>query len=321
MIGSMHLSGANDDFDKKSLSLLLNKLEAFAPDVITFENLPGESVFLLKAYEAVYDGVADQYGGRILAIAELARDSTNLDMPAAEAESRKLLAALPEKPSPAERRRLAAAFAASGDPYSAVVQLRQLSPSERKAKDGLTKELIETLLTFGERRNESLLIGVELAVRLGLQKVYAMDDHAADDLAILFSDDIGAAIESDPDFEAIVNSPVIVKANDSVNHLRSPEETLETYRDGNAPETVIDNPTAQWLYFLTRDWPDNLGRKRLAEWEARNLRMAGNIREAMVNATGGKVLVIVGGAHKPYLDAYLDLMHDVEIIDALEVLK
>jgi hypothetical protein len=33
------------------------------------------------------------------------------------------------------------------------------------------------------------------------------------------------------------------------------------------------------------------------------------------------VLVIVGSTHKGYLDAYLDMMQDVRIIDALQFLK
>jgi hypothetical protein len=31
--------------------------------------------------------------------------------------------------------------------------------------------------------------------------------------------------------------------------------------------------------------------------------------------------VIVGASHKPYLDSYLDQMHDVRIVDATTVLR
>lgn len=321
VLGAMHLSGAGDDFDKKNLKLLLAKLEAFKPDVIAVENLPGESVYALKAYDAIYEGSAEQYGKRILEIAGIARASTGLDMPAAEAEARKMLAANSARPTTAERRKLAAAFAASGDPYSALVQLKQLKPGEVVAKDWLSDELIGKLNEFADRKNESQLIGVELAARLGLEEIHPMDDHGADDVVLKLNDALEAALSSDPSFEELRNDPVMKKANDSVNHLRTAEETLETFRMLNSPEMVVADPGVQWLYWLTREWPANLGRKRMAEWEARNLRMAGNIRESMVDATGGRVLVIVGGAHKAYLDAYLDMIHDVEIVDALEVLK
>ena len=34
-----------------------------------------------------------------------------------------------------------------------------------------------------------------------------------------------------------------------------------------------------------------------------------------------RVLVIVGSAHKPWLDAYLSMMSDVQIVDATRVLR
>jgi len=67
--------------------------------------------------------------------------------------------------------------------------------------------------------------------------------------------------------------------------------------------------------------PNDLGRVRLAGWEVRNLRMAANIRQAAAGAPGGRVLVIVGSGHKPWLEAYLGMMADVRIADALAVLR
>jgi pheromone shutdown protein TraB len=49
--------------------------------------------------------------------------------------------------------------------------------------------------------------------------------------------------------------------------------------------------------------------------------MAANIREVSDNKPGGRVLVIVGAAHKPWLDAYLSMMSDVAIADAQQVLR
>jgi len=37
--------------------------------------------------------------------------------------------------------------------------------------------------------------------------------------------------------------------------------------------------------------------------------------------SGQRLLVIVGSAHKPWLDAYLDMMSDVAIVDAQKVLR
>jgi hypothetical protein len=71
---------------------------------------------------------------------------------------------------------------------------------------------------------------------------------------------------------------------------------------------------------LNRQSPNQVGRFRVALWEARNLRMVANIRDVAARHPGGRVLVIVGSAHKPWFDAYLDMMVDVEVIDTSAVL-
>lgn len=63
------------------------------------------------------------------------------------------------------------------------------------------------------------------------------------------------------------------------------------------------------------------GRQYVASFETRNLRMVANIRETFGNAPGARILNIVGASHKACYDAYLDEMSDVQIVDALEVLK
>jgi hypothetical protein len=56
-------------------------------------------------------------------------------------------------------------------------------------------------------------------------------------------------------------------------------------------------------------------------WETRNLRMVANIRDVLGQTPGTRLLAIVGASHKPYYEAYLNLMHDVQLVDAEEVLR
>ena len=67
--------------------------------------------------------------------------------------------------------------------------------------------------------------------------------------------------------------------------------------------------------------PKQFGRVYLAWWETRSLRMVANVRAAFGNNPGARILNIVGGSHKPYYDAYFDMMSDVKIIDAESVLR
>lgn len=321
VIGTPHLSGTPDDFDAAVLEPLLERLAAFGPDVIAIENLSGESVHALKTYEAIYPESADWFGGRFLRLAAVAEAETGLEMPAAEAEARRLLAAFPETPTPAQRRRLAAVFTAAGDAHSALVQWWRLDADERRAGDGVSDELAVLLDQYETRRNESHLIAVRLAVRLGLDRVYPTDDHHGDDImreAVI--DDMRAFMEQE-DFATLIASPAFQRLAQASQRLGTPEETLETYRFLNSPEAGVTDALGQWISMIDRASPNNVGRIRIAEWETRNLRQVAHIREAAAQAAGGRVLVIVGSAHKPWFDAYLGMMIDMTVVDAGEVLR
>jgi hypothetical protein len=102
--------------------------------------------------------------------------------------------------------------------------------------------------------------------------------------------------------------------------LTSPESTLEAYREMNSDASGRADAEQQWLSRLTAREYSAVHRRRVAAWETRNLRMAAHIREASAAHPGQRILVIVGSAHKPYLDAYLRLMSDVEVVDAPAIL-
>ena len=67
--------------------------------------------------------------------------------------------------------------------------------------------------------------------------------------------------------------------------------------------------------------PQGSGRLYVTSWETRNLRMAANIRDLMGSTPRMRTLVIVGASHKAYLDAYLEQMHDVRIVDVQPLRK
>jgi hypothetical protein len=129
------------------------------------------------------------------------------------------------------------------------------------------------------------------------------------------------AFMSEPWFQQVIHSPTFEPLTHTQDHMRTPEETLNTYRQMNQPITGINDSNGQWLSMINRVSPNDVGRARVSAWEVRNLRMAANIREATNVKPGGRVLVIVGAAHKPWLDAYLAMMSDVQLVDAQHVLR
>src|SRR5262245_57144782 len=196
VIATPHLSATPENFDPAVLEPLLQRLQAFHPDAVAIEALPGRTIDQLWTWRESYPQAAQDYGGRQLALAGISRGLLGMDMAQADAEVRRTLAEWPASPTPAQRRRLAALFVASGDPTSAVVQWWRLDPSERVADENVSRLLAEQLATYETpaRRNENQLIAARLAVRLGHERIYPTDDQS-DDTVPNFEENITAFIE------------------------------------------------------------------------------------------------------------------------------
>ena len=102
--------------------------------------------------------------------------------------------------------------------------------------------------------------------------------------------------------------------------MTSADSVLEAYRQINLPATGRADAEHQWRSRLRMKTHRETHQRRAAAWETRNLRMAAHIREASARHPGKPVLVIVGSAHKPYLDAYLSMMSGMKVIQVADFL-
>ena len=179
VLGTPHLSGI-EHLRPEWLSPLLERLALWQPQTITIEALSGAECFLLRAYEKSWPESANSYCKGVERVVALGAKATGLTMPAAEAEAEVAIQKLTSHSAPAERRRMAALFAASGNLGSAAVQWLRLPPNERRADESLDAELVVALDQLSSRQNENYWIAAVLAARLGLERVYPTDDHLSD---------------------------------------------------------------------------------------------------------------------------------------------
>jgi Family of unknown function (DUF5694) len=313
-IGSAHLVLLAKPVTAEMLAPVLDRLAAWKPDIITHEGISGEQCETLKQYPARYRGTWDPYCWGT----EEAAAATGLSVPAAMAAAEAMLKDWPAAPTSAQRRKLAVLFLAANDRFSAQVQWLNLPPAERIAGPDVDASLLHILNRTGKARNEAYDIAVALAVRLGHQRVYAVDDHTAD--AILG--------QTPPGYDAAIGriwtgtrtGPLAEFEMRSAD-LDSPDKTIAFYRFLNAPKTGRAFVEADHMKAMRDDTPERFGRQYLGWWETRNLRMIANVRAAFANYPGAHVLNVVGASHKPYYDAYLGMMSDVRVVDAARVLR
>jgi hypothetical protein len=228
-----------------------------------------------------------------------------------------MLGSWPARPTAADRRRLASLFLAAGDRASATVQWLRLAEAERRAGDGLTPAMVEIITRKGKPLNENYAIGSALAARLGLERVYLADDHIADgpDQGPAYGQAIQRLWNAEP------LPAIFAEYKRRPLNLPTSASLIGYYRWLNEPATQRAAIAADMGRAARDTTPPFYGRQYLSWWENRNLRMAAQVRSAFAQKPDARVLVIVGATHKGYLDAYLDLMQDVRLVDALQFLK
>jgi hypothetical protein len=313
-IGNAHLVELPTPMTAELLAPVLDRLAAWKPDIITHEAISGEQCDVLERYAARYPGMLARYCWGT----EEAAKATGLSVAAAVAAIDKTFTDWPARPSAAQRRTLAVLFLAANDRFSAQVQWLQLAPAERIAADGIDSTLLPILNRIGRRPNESYDIAVALAVRLGHQRVYAVDDHTADSIQALGGPDLSAAMLTLWDRP---RAGLLAEFEDRAARLNDASAVLDFYRFLNRPDTQRAFVTEDFGHALKDPKPPHHGRTYVAWYEVRNLRMVASIRAAAGNQPGARVLNIVGAAHKPYYDAYLAMMPDIVLADAEAVLK
>ena len=318
VLGTTHLSGLPKTFDMALLAPLVDRLAAWKPTGIATEDLSGLQCDALRRHPARYADTVKTY----CYDPTMAGQAVGLDVPAANAEVERLLAAWPAQPTAAERRHLAAVFLAAGERNSALVQWLRLPQAERLAGDGLNDAQATYLESLKTRRNESSQISAVLAARLGHERLWSVDDHSAD-----------TPDSSDPVERKAFEAAIMTAWNNPTNQARQaqeerlqaglekPDGLLNIYRAYNSADAQLMAFKGDFGATFVEPSPQGFGRRYLGYWETRSLRMVGNIRDVLGQHPGMRMLAIVGASHKGYYEAYLNQMHDVRLVSADAVLR
>lgn len=316
ILATSHLSSLPADFDRSRLTPLLNRLAAFAPDKIMIEALSGPQCDYLRDYQFIYPDTAEQY----CYDPSIARKALQLSGAEAAKQIAELLTKETKDRPAAQRRRLSALFMAAGNPVSALVQWLRLPQTDRISADGLTPELVSQLEKRSLQMNENVSIAAALAVQLGHEQVYPVDDHTGD-AAIGQMDNtvFGSEIRQIWDNEWAKKRSALLDQQQQNVVQNKEASVLEWYRYTNSINESLLAVAGDFAAAAGAKMPGNTGRKYLAYWETRNMRMAANIREAI--GADSKVLAIVGSGHKAYYERYLGVSSDLKIVDIRPLLQ
>jgi hypothetical protein len=314
VLGTPHLSQLPGNFRVEMLEPLVARLIEWRPTAIAVESNSGLLCDTMRR-------MPDRHENSIASYCfdpTPASGSTGLDVPAANAKAEALLADWPDNPPAELRRELAAVFLAAGEPASALVQWLRLAEKDRHADAILTEDLIAILRQRATRKNETDSVAARVAAASGLERLWSVDDQSTYMGEMPDPDAFGTAVMASWDNPA--TKAQSEEAEALAAGLDQPDGLLAMYRGYNSPSYSAVKYRSDFGAALAEASPEGYGRRYVAYWETRNLRMVANMREVLGRQPGTRILAIVGASHKGYYEAYLAQMRDVTLIDVMPLL-
>ncbi|TQV72759.1 hypothetical protein FLL45_14900 [Aliikangiella marina] len=318
VLGTNHLSGINDEYSLDILNNLLDKLEAYQPDLIAIEALPPVETQSMAALMKEHGRVLKSYGRFQTRYSIEAQNALSKSWSDAMAE---VTMSVPRCGSHEERQNCVLLYLASYDYYTALLLWDK---GDKAFKSKFAKNFRRIHEGFSRRitsSNEYISIAIALAKRLDLERLYPVDSHSE-------KGPLGRHFEQ-PKKEADANKamsgvsqdhPFIISMKKNWKDAADSGDVLPYYQFVNSPEAMQSDLEFQWTPWLANDGKSRIGNTRVAFWEFRNLNMAAHITRVMADNPGKKMVYIVGSSHKYYVEKYLKQMRVIEVVDAEKVL-
>lgn len=210
-----------------------------------------------------------------------------------------------------DRLNLTLTLMAAFDAASAAMHWAGLSDAQKEDVEARAPEAARVIGAVARSRNETQWIAARVAGALGHVRLHPYDDQI--EKGAFAASGLIERLAEDGRLDAVLGTTMLAELHGA--QARRPDAAdgvLDWYRFINSNEFARIDAEGQWGSFLAEGGEE--GRARVALWEARNLRMTANIREIMALHGGERVLVIVGAAHRGWLETYLARQSDIEIV-------
>lgn len=321
VLGTSHLAGERERLTARHLEPLLATLERFAPTRIAIEALSADELALLAEREAHDPAAAellDMFGRASVTAGRTMQQALGVDRVAAERHAATLLDPVNHPVGDDDRLAAVAHLLAGYDFNSAALQWSYLPAAVRSDTESLPADVHALLQRRLESANEIVTVAMALARRLGLQRLYAIDSQYEGVRTLSAPREALEELFSDPARGALQDQERRERAEGIREAAFEAGDLLPLYLHVNSEEHQLGDLT-QWYWLFEQRHSSGLDRFRYAMWELRNLRQATHIIDVAASGEPERVLVLVGSAHKAYLDRVLATQLSVRLVQLSEL--
>jgi hypothetical protein len=321
VLGTPHLRTLAKQFNPAGLERLLAILVGFKPDMVCAEALSGEAVARLEMQtDPASKTILDAFADRQVRLGKTAQSVLRCTRADAAAHVAELLKA-PHPLDRAAHSRLILNLLAAFDEWSAMLHWSTASSDVRASLAKQVPEFDQAAEKQLRAADEIGALAIPLAARLKLSQITAVDEHYDDLMLQSVPPADLEAFARHPLFQQTVNSSLYRDSEKTLKEANRQADLWPAYMLMNSRAYMTRDVATQWGFFLKTRLPSGVDRRRYALWEARNMNIAANIACAASSVVGGRVVVIIGAAHKPFLDDYLSRLVLLEMVQLDDVAK
>jgi hypothetical protein len=316
VLGTPHLADLQPAALPAQEQRVVETLARFRPTQVCVEAIPGERIDEYVRNPGRYGELLAMFAMDAVRLAPEQQSRRSLDAGAARLRAVQLAAA--DAPTPAEQALLVSLQLAAFDPWSALLNWSRLDEAGKKAaRSTLGSQASDRLEQVAQSRNEMARIAIPLARQLGQRQLCAVDP---------FADELDVAALAD-ELQPMLADPAI---GENIQRFEAwTREGWPSENDGallrllgryNGAEYANRDRAAQWDIFLKGAGDHPAGERRLMLWHARNAAIQHELLRAMAGSNGDRTLLLIGAAHRPYLEASLRALPWVTIVHPLSVI-
>jgi hypothetical protein len=300
VVGTAHLSQLQPVPDQEQLGRVVDALAAWRPTLVCIEAIPGERV-------QDFMGDPARHGPLLATFAPIAvrlgsEQQVRRQLGAAAARNAALELVRSDPPlAQDDALRLVSLHLAGYEPWSAALVWSGMTPDQREGGAGvLGRRAVEALDALLDSPDEIARIALPTARRLGHRQLCHADTFQ-DELPVAA---LGPALMTMLQDPSIADGIAAFNAESSArwNH-RVPEGLLGLLGWMQTGDFARRDRATQWDVFATDPAAHDAGERRLALWHARNAEITAHLYRALSQPEGGRVLLLIGAAHRPFLEA------------------
>lgn len=301
VLGVSHLT---KEVNNSALDETVKRLKAWQPDAVGIETVPG---YMIESYQKMGKIYQNAYVGGIwngIVLGEEARKYR--DWSRYEAER----LALDLKTDQAER---VMAWLVALEPMNALLHWQ--------SDLDLPEKIQELLHKISKSPSETQRIALPVAAALGHQRLHMFDDFTTNEEINKRVETVMMLGVNDQNYKDKVDqSPAIVESNQRLSSAITKDDYWEYLKYSNSQQGIYNSEELEIGLKLKLNFPDQAERVGIADWNTRNMFMAAHLRMITAMYPSGRVLAIVGAAHKGPIEAVLkSISPDIRIVKLEEL--